>query len=62
MYYNYHGQNKKWLAEGRLTGYKFVARYRHIAPALLLFFADRPPRPIREYRWPEYLPLLFAGD
>lgn len=59
-YYNYHATAKRLIAEGKLLEYRFVDRYRHITPALLLFFDDvkHPVMPIRENRWEEYYPLL----
>ncbi len=61
-YFNYHTTAKRLLAEGKLTAWYFVAKHNHIAPALVLVFDDaaHPVMPIREYRWPEYMPLLPA--
>ncbi len=59
-YFNYHAAAKRLIAEGKLTDYRFVERYKTISPALVLFFDDvrRPVMPIREEHWDEYLPLL----
>ena len=57
-YYNYHAVVKKLIFEGELVGYKFMEEYRGIAPALVLYFKNHAPIPIRSYRWEEYLPLL----
>ena len=59
-YFNYHATAKRLIAEGKLTGYYFVERYRQIAPALVLIFDDdkHPVMPIRAHRFAEYLPLL----
>lgn len=59
MYFNYHANTKKLILEGRLTGYKFFDDYHGISPALVLYFKDRNPIPIRSYRWEEYIPLLI---
>ena len=59
MYYNYHAQIKKLILSGRLTGYKFVDDYNGIRPALVLYFDDHRPMPIRSYRWEEYTELLM---
>ena len=63
-YFNYHATVRCLIREGRLRGYRIVESYRGISPALLLFFDDarRPVIPIREDRFPEYLPLLRAWE
>lgn len=60
FYYNYHGTAKRLMESGKLTAWYYSDRHNHIAPALVLVFDDiaHPVMPIREYRWPEYLPLL----
>lgn len=57
-YYNYHGQAKNLIKEGHLIGYEFVDRWNAIAPALVLYFDNHIPMPIREERWSEYLAIL----
>ncbi len=59
-YYNYHAQIKKLILSGRLIGYKFVDDYNGIRPALVLYFEDHRPMPIRNYRWEEYLPYIMT--
>lgn len=58
LYYNYHAQAKKLIHSGHLTHYEFLDRWNHIAPALILYFDNHQPMPIREERWSEYLLLL----
>ena len=55
MYYNYHGQAHKLIAEGHLIGYEIVDQWNNIKPALVLYFDNHKPMPIRSYRWDEYL-------
>lgn len=62
MYYNYHAKVKKLIMEKRLVGYEFVDVYNGISPALVLYFSDHKPMPIRDYRWEEYLPFLINFD
>lgn len=57
-YYNYHAIAKNLLNTGHCIGASFYTRYRHICPALVLYFDNHRPIPIREYRWDEYLPIL----
>lgn len=58
MYYNYHAQAKRLIQEGHLTHFAIVERWNHIAPALVLYFDNHIPMPIREERWSEYFCLL----
>lgn len=57
-YFNYHAKVKKLILSGLLERYEFVDDYNGIKPALVLYFKDNPPMPIRSYRWEEYLPFL----
>lgn len=41
-----------------MTDFKIVDNYNGISPALVLFFDNRNPIPIREYKWNEYLKLI----
>ena len=59
MYYNYHAQIKKLILEGKLAGYQFVDEYNGIKPALVLFFDDHRPMPVRDYMWERYIPFLI---
>lgn len=55
MYYNYHARAKALIADGHLIKAEIVERWNHIAPALVLYFDNHKPMPIRSYRWDEYL-------
>lgn len=57
-YFNYHAQAKKLILEGHCTHYEIMDRWNAIAPALVLFFDNHIPMPIREERWSEYLAIL----
>ena len=59
MYFNYHAKVKKLIMEGKLVGYEFLDEYNGISPALLLYFDDHKPMPIRDYMWEEYLPYIM---
>ena len=57
--YPYHNRIKQRIANGELIGWSFVKDYPRIGEALVLWFSTYPPfRPIRPYRYHEYLPLL----
>ena len=55
MYYNYHAQAQKLILEGHLVNYVIVDQWGSIKPALVLFFDNHRPMPIRSYRWDEYM-------
>ena len=58
MYYNYHAQAKQLIADGHLVSYEIVDRWNSIKPALVLYFDNHRPMPIRSYRWDEYFKIL----
>ncbi|OCG19654.1 thermostable hemolysin delta-VPH [Gilliamella sp. HK2] len=60
-YFNYHAKAKKLIKNGDLVRYEFVDDWNGIKPALVLYFKNANPMPIREYRWDEYLPLLNSS-
>ena len=62
MYFNYHAKIKKLIAEGHLTHYAVVDDWRGIRPALVLYFDNAPPMPVRRHRWDEYLPRPVKKD
>jgi hypothetical protein len=57
-YFNYHAKIKTLLKEGHLTGHKIVDNWNGIRPALVLYFDNNRPMPVREYRWHEYNKLI----
>lgn len=57
-YYNYHAQAKKKIQEGKLVSYKIVDKWNNISPAMVLYFSEGKPMPIREYRWDEYFEIM----
>lgn len=61
-YFNYHAKAKRLIKDGHLVGYEFVDNWNGIKPALVLYFDEVNPMPIREYRWLEYLPLLNSNE
>ena len=54
-YYNYHAKAKQLIADGHLVNMEIVEQWNTIAPALVLYFDNHRPMPIRQYRWNEYL-------
>lgn len=58
MYYNYHAKAKQLITDGHLTHFDIVDKWNAISPALVLYFDNHNPMPIRQYRWDEYIELL----
>ncbi len=57
-YYNYHAKIKRLIEEKNLINWEIVENWNNIKPALVLYFKNNKPMPIREYRWSEYLEIL----
>lgn len=59
MYFNYHAKAKKLIKEGHLIKAEYADSWQGISPALVLYFDNHKPMPIREYRWHEYASYLY---
>lgn len=57
-YFNYHAKAKQLITDGHLTRFEIVDKWNSISPALVLYFDNNKPMPIREYRFDEYLSIL----
>lgn len=57
-YFNYHAKAKQLIADGHLVGFEIVEKWNNISPALVLYFDNNKPMPIREYRFDEYMQIL----
>ena len=57
-YFNYHAKAKRLIAEGHLIGYEVMEKYNGISPALLLYFDNNRPMPIREQHFVEYFEII----
>lgn len=60
-YFSYHAKAKKLISEGHLVNYEIVSSWRNISPALVLYFDNNRPMPIREYKWDEYFKIINKG-
>ena len=58
LYFNYHAKAKNLIASGHLVRFEIVPKWGKISPALVLYFDNNRPMPIREHRFDEYMPLL----
>lgn len=61
-YFNYHAKIKKLIEEKELVSFEIVENWNNIKPALVLYFKNDKPMPIREYRWSEYDEILNNYD
>lgn len=57
-YFNYHAKAKKLIKNGELVYYTILDDYNGIKPALVLYFKNNKPIPIRQKHFEEYLELL----
>ena len=54
-YYNYHAIAKRLINDNHLIAVTVFPEYKNIRPALVLYFDNHRPIPIRDYMWDEYL-------
>lgn len=57
-YYNYHAKAKNLIATGHLIHFEITENWNGIKPALVLYFDNNRPMPIREYMFDDYLSIL----
>ena len=57
-YFNYHAKAQNLIKTGHLVKFEIVQKWNSISPALVLYFDNNKPMPIREHRFNEYLRLL----
>ena len=67
--FSYHNTAKKLIKDGHLTRFEIEDKWNSIAPALVLFFDNHKPMPIREINqntgtnnWDMYFPLIMEGE
>lgn len=55
----YHNRIKQRIRNGELIGYEFVEEHPKFGECLMLHFGTYPPlRPVRSYRYSEYVDIL----
>ncbi|MGL4208632.1 MAG: thermostable hemolysin delta-VPH [Candidatus Adiutrix sp.] len=57
-YFNYHAKIRKLIEEKHLISLEFVDNWNGIKPALVFYFDNNKPMPIRKHRFSEYAELL----
>ena len=62
-YFNYHAKIKRLILQGEFLRFEIVENYNGIKPAMVLYFKNHKPMPVREYRFDEYFKLFNTlGD
>lgn len=57
-YFNYHAKAKNLIKSGTCLSVCIFKEYHHISPAMVFYFENSKPIPIRQYMWQDYLPLI----
>lgn len=57
-YFNYHCKIKNLIQENHLISAEIVDDWNGIKPAMVFYFDNNKPMPIREYRFLEYYEFL----
>ena len=57
-YFNYHAKLKNLIKSGHCTHAIFKQNYNGISPALVLYFDNNRPMPVRIFRFEEYIKIL----
>ena len=57
-YFNYHAKVLSLIKNGHCLYAKVTKKHNNISPALVLYFDNHSPMPIRDYKWQYYFCLL----
>ena len=57
-YFNYHAKAQSLIRSNHCIKAELVQKYNDISPALILYFDNNIPMPIRQHRFNEYFELL----
>ena len=57
-YFNYHAKVKKLITSGHCISVSIFKNYHNIKPAMVFYFDNNIPMPIRSYMWHEYFDLI----
>ncbi|MBR4998337.1 MAG: thermostable hemolysin delta-VPH [Clostridia bacterium] len=61
-YFNYHAKVKALVKSKHCISVSFFKSYHNIKPAMVFYFDNHQPMPIRDYMWKEYFPLIKQYD
>ena len=62
MYYSYHNKIKSLIENGHLINYEIVEQWNNISPALVLYFDNHRPTPIRQHKWGYYFDQIKINE
>lgn len=57
-YFNYHAKAKHLIKSGNCLCVTIFKDYHNIKPAMVFYFTNSKPIPIRDYMWKNYLELI----
>ena len=57
-YFNYPAVARRLIERGHLVKTEYIAVWNDVSPALVLFFDNHIPMPIRKEHWEEYEELI----
>lgn len=57
-YFNYHAKAQNLIRTGHCIKAELTENYREISPALVLYFDNNIPMPIRQHKFYDYFELL----
>ena len=58
MYFNYHSKVKQTIDKDIIIKIEIVDNWNGISPAMVIYFKNHNPMPIREHKWDEYIKYL----
>ena len=61
-YFNYHAKAQGLIKSGHCVKAELAEKYKDIRPALILYFDNNHPMPIRLHKFDEYIELLKNYD
>ena len=61
-YFNYHAKIKNLIKSNHCLSVSLLYKYNHIKPAMVFYFDNAKPMPVRDYMWQEYFPLIKKYD
>lgn len=57
-YFNYHAKAQNLIKNGHCIKAELKEKHNGICPALVLYFDNNPPMPIRQHKFYDYFELL----
>jgi len=57
-YFNYHAKVRSLINSNECLGVSIIDKHNKISPAMVFYFKNHKPMPIRQYKWKDYFPLI----